>query len=366
MSAAKMRICFISLGTFRHIDPYLDYFSSVGHDVFFLPLTPGPSRDVPTYPLWIGGGYSASTGKWKYPVSMVKARYLIRRLRPDVVNAHFATSGGLTALVAGFHPTVVTVHGSDLTHRAKSRLWRPILSRILRFSDCVNTMSHELARIATDLGSDPVKQEVLTLGIDTEQFAFSPPVEHDASEGFRLICTRAMEPLYDHFTIIDAVTLLRDEAVRFSVTFVGSGSLRCALERKVAGSRLEDCIRFLGEVSNRGLPRILADHHAYVSSSTRDGASLSLLEAMATGLFPIVSRIKANEAWIDDGVSGLLYEVGDARGLADSILRAMREPELLAGAVFRNRDRVVDHGDRTTNMKRLEARFLELVAGRCS
>ena len=328
-----MRICFISVGTFTHIGPYLDYFSQAGHDVHFVSLSPSPRRWVPVHNVGIGRRYSIRKGKWKYPISMLRARRLIKKLKPDIVHAHYATSSGLTALVCGFHPTVVTVHGSDLTLGIKSRIWRPLLKRIFEHSDCINTVSEDLKDMVLSLDISPNKIETFTLGIDTEKFSFVERPKIAQSDVLRLVYTRRLEPIFDQCTIIEALGLLAKKGGRFQMTFVGDGSLLGELKQRVKHISLDDSVSFTGRVHNNDLPKVLNQHDVYISASLWDGTSLSLLEAMATGLFPVVSDIKANSAWLRHGVDGLLYKVGDADDLAGCILKLLSEPEIAAKAV---------------------------------
>jgi glycosyltransferase involved in cell wall biosynthesis len=173
-----------------------------------------------------------------------------------------------------------------------------------------------------------------------------------------------LEPVFDHRTIVNALTLLKGKGIRFEMTFVGDGSLLGALEQHVKQVGLDDSVSFTGRVHNDNLPELLSRHDIYLSASLWDGASLSLLEAMATGLFPIVSDIKANSAWLSHDVGGLLHKVGDADDLAKCILRLYDHPQLAVGAARRNRERVVESGDRGTNMNSLERIYKELIAGR--
>ena len=356
-----MRICFISLGTFTHIGPYLDYFKREGHDVIFISLSPGPQRGITTYNVGLGTKYSESKGKWKYPISMLRARKLIKRLKPDIVHAHYATSCGLTALVCGFHPTVVTVHGSDLTTGIKSGIWRPILKRIFEFSDCVNTVSEDLRNMVLSLGISPDKIETFTLGIDTEKFPSieRPPI--DPAGTLRLVCTRRLEPVFDHHTIISALVRLKEQGIKFKMTFIGDGSLLAALRQHIKNVGLQECVNFAGRVHNDDLPQVLGRHDIYLSASLWDGTSLCLLEAMATGLFPIVSNIKANSARLRHNVDGLLHKVGDADDLAKCITQLYKNPQLAVAGARRNRKIVVESGDRKTNMKRLETIYQGLI-----
>jgi len=356
-----MRICYIALGTFTHIGPYLDYFHKAGHEVHFISLSPGPRRSVPTYNVGLGKKYSESEGKWKYPLSMLRARRLIKKLDPDIVHAHYATSSGLTALACGFHPVVVTVHGSDLTVGIKSRIWRSLLRKIFEYSDCVNTVSEDLQRMVLSLGIGPDKIETFTLGIDTEKFAFVERPKIEQSRVLRLVCTRRLEPVFDHRTIVQALALLKKNGIRFDMSFVGDGSMLDELKRQVEDAGLDDRVSFMGRVHNDSLPEVLGRHDVYLSASLWDGTSLSLLEAMAVGLFPVVSDIKANSAWLRHNVDGLLHKVGDADDLATNILRLCNRPQLLAAATEANRKRVVESGDRKTNMKHLERIYEGLI-----
>ncbi len=356
-----MRICFISGEPSTHIGPYLDYFKNGRHDVHFISLSPGPERGVPTYNVGLGKKYSASEGKWKYPISMLRARRLIKRLKPDIVHTHYATSGGLTGLVCGFHPTVVTVHGSDLTIGIKSTIWRPLLKAVFNHADCVNTVSEDLKNMALSLGICPDKIKVLTLGVDTKKFSFIERHRISWNKPLRLVCTRRLEQVFDHPTIIKALAILREKGFDFQMTFVGYGSLLDELRQQVEHEGLRDWVTFLGGVANSKLPEILHKHDVYLSSSLWDGTSLCLLEAMATGIFPIVSNITANLAWLEDGINGFLHKVSDPGDLANCILRLLDNPDLVAAAGRRNRERVVEKGDRNNNMKYLGFIYEDLI-----
>lgn len=357
-----MRICFISTGNFAHIGPYLDYFLDAGHDVRFVALSPSPPRRVPVYDVSLGGAYSNTRGKWKYPLSMLRARAVVRRLAPDVVHTHYATSGGLAGLVCGFRPTVVTAHGTDLALGARSRVWRPLLKAVFDQAACVNAVSEELEALAVGLGVSPEKVSVLTLGVDTARFAFRAPRPLEPGGELRLLCTRHLRPVSDHATLLRAAALARDAGLRFRLTLAGEGPLRDALRRQAGGLGLESRVDFLGAVAPAAMPALLSRHDVYLSPTLRDGTSLSLLEAMSVGLLPVVSRIPANTAWIEPEAGGLLHEPGDAAGLAACLQRLARRPGWAALAAL-NRRRVEERGDRLSSMRRLEGLYRELAGG---
>jgi L-malate glycosyltransferase len=356
-----MRICYISLGTFRHIDAYLDYFSMAGHDVHFISLTPGPRRQVPTYNTGLGKNYNGSGGKWKYPFSMLRARQLLREIRPDIVHSHYATSAGLAAVVCGFHPAVVTVHGSDLIVGEKSVFWKPVLKKVFDFADCINVVSQDLGDRVVKLGIDAGKIEIVTPGIDTAKFTFTERPRHCKYEPLRLVCTRRLEPVFDHKTIIKALAMLKKRNIPFRMAFIGDGSLADSLRKQVNKLGLVDSVEFKGHIPNGELTKLLARSDVYLSASLWDGASLSLFEAMAAGLFPIVSDINANTAWITNGVNGLLHKTGDADNLANCIGQFYNDGDYAALARWKNRAIVLQKADRNDNMRYLELVYQKLI-----
>lgn len=349
-----MRICFIAHGRFTHIDGYLQYFGQRGHEVYFVALAPGPNCRFRTYNAGTG-----RFGKLGYFPAMLRARSFVRALAPDIVHAHYATSAGLAAYVCGIHPYIVTAHGTDVTCGVESVAWRPILQRIFAGAALVNPVSENLHELILSMGVCSAKIKTVGVGIDLERFAFSPQMRplHGAVD---LICTRRLEAVYDHHTILQAAGILAQEGIDFRLTLLGSGPLRPRLVKLARKLGILDRVRFLGWIDNRRLPGLLASHSIYLSASHRDGASLSLLEAMACGAYPIVSDISANRLWISHGRNGLLHEVGSSISLAHCVKSALQEPELMPSALRMNRSLILERGDRRKNMQSLEGMYYSL------
>jgi glycosyltransferase involved in cell wall biosynthesis len=356
-----MRICYICVGGFAHIAPYLNYFKEAGHDVCFISLSPAPDYGVPTYNVGLWGQYSPTTGKWKYPISILRARRIVRKLKPDIVHTHYITSGGLAGLMCGFHPTITTVHGSDLNEGIQKRFWRFLFKLIFNHSDCVNTCNEEQKRKVMALGVAAEKIRVLTPGVDTDKFSFGQRQIKGRNQPLRMTTTRQLEKKYGHQTVIQALSILRSKGVDFQMTFVGDGPLLEELKSQVKREGLTDCVRFSGRVDKSRIIEILHNNDIFLSTPFYDGISIALLEAMATGLFPIVTDLEVNSDWLEDGVDGLLYKPGDVDALASCILKIYNNPRLAVSAAQRNRSKVVKSGDTQTNMKLLEQIYEELV-----
>ena len=162
--------------------------------------------------------------------------------------------------------------------------------------------------------------------------------------------------------IVNALGLLRDRGRDVRGTLLGGGPLLEERRAQVATLGLEDRVSLPGHIAHERIPEYLANAAIYVSASRSDGASASLLEAMASGAFPVVAGIRANEAWIDPGRTGFLFEVGDPVSLADALEKALDDEALRRDAAAANRARVVRDADHREMMDQLDGLLRSVVS----
>jgi len=355
-----LRIAFLSAGRFTHIGPYIDFFKSRGHDVFLIKYDYSEKDyGVPAYDVSFGARGDRGGSKWKYLLAGIRIRHILDQINPDILHGHYITSAGVIALMSGFRPYVLTAHGSDVIGALQKRLWRFVLPRVLAKAALVNPVSEDLAARLAAIGVPREKICTATLGVDTGRFAFAP--RQADGRPWRLLCTRTLGRVYDPMTIVDACGSLKDKGVDFELTFAAGGPKTEELRQAVMQKRLDGYVRFLGGYDNSALPELLHQHDVFVSASLWDGTSISLLEAMAAGIFPVVSRIAANTAWLQEGLTATMFNCGDAAGLADAVLRAIKDVSLRRSAVEANRRLVVEKADRTMNMQTLERKYYEVL-----
>jgi len=147
-----------------------------------------------------------------------------------------------------------------------------------------------------------------------------------------VLSNRNLLPLYNVSLLIRAIPAVLAEEPDTRFVVAGEGGEREKLEREVKDLNVGRAVRFIGRVSHEAMPALLGQSDIYVSTSTSDGTSVSLLEAMAAGSFPVVTDIPANREWIKDGENGFLVPVNEEGLLAKRIVSAIRDRELLARA----------------------------------
>ena len=87
-----------------------------------------------------------------------------------------------------------------------------------------------------------------------------------------------------------------------------------------------------------------------------------MLEAMACGLFPVLSDIPPNREWVDPAVgNGLLVPLNDPVALAGALLRAMSDKALREKAAVINRGLVLERASSRRNMAYMAERLESLI-----
>ncbi|GAB4325737.1 MAG: O-antigen biosynthesis protein WlbH [Candidatus Zixiibacteriota bacterium] len=299
-----------------------------------------------------------------------RARKLVRTqaddFRPDIVSALFLPDYGWLACLIGHHPLAVSAWGSDvLLAPRKSILHRWRIQYVLRHADWVFCDAAMLGQRMVELGAEGEHIRVVPLGVSDAWLDVGRNKPRISDRLPHVVTNRRLEPLYRTDTFVRAVAAIeaqRPGAFRF--TLVGDGSQRGMLESLASELGVRDRIEFTGYLPEEQLRSLMSDADIFVSCSSSDGTSVSLLEAMAARVFPIVTNLPANREWVIPGEGGTVFPVGDHERLATTIIDAARNAELRAAATDRNYQLVTQRGRWSDNMEQVEEDLLRLIADR--
>jgi len=355
-----MRICYVCHSNDHFIPPYVDFFAGRGHEIHVVSLVRQALPNVINHhPL--NREFDPRQASAAYFWMLPRMRRVIRSIRPDIVHAHYLPSNGMMAAFAGVHPLVVTAHGSDVHHSLRHPIKRRAILYAMKRADLVNPVSRDLEEKILELGIPEGKIVRATLGVETQRFASVPADRHGGPP--RILCTRKLFPVYNCELIVRAAAILAKRGVEFELVFAAGGPEEARLRELAAAAHLGRTVAFQGGYPFSELPRMLAGADIYVSASLSDGTSLSLLEAMAAGVFPVVSDIPANREWLTGQGDCMLFGTQDHATLANQLQGALADAELRRSAVERNRQRVWAEGDRERNMCLLASHYERLITG---
>jgi glycosyltransferase involved in cell wall biosynthesis len=251
---------------------------------------------------------------------------------------------------------VHTRHGQGMgTSRPQQVLVRAASHLIDRFV-CVSADS---ARIATREGLCPQRISVIRNGVDLGQFEYHGPNR----EGPVVVVAR-LTPEKDISSLIRATALVVRDHPQMRLRIAGDGPARVELQNLVDELNMRQHIEFVGVVKN--VSRLLQSASLFVLPSLSEGLSLSILEAMATGLPVIAMRVGGNPEVIIEDRTGLLVSPGDAFELAEAISRLLGDPVRARCLGAAGRKHVECHFDVRQMIDRYEGFYRQIIRSRGS
>jgi glycosyltransferase involved in cell wall biosynthesis len=296
----------------------------------------------------------------RYTAAVPSLRSIIRRFRPHLVNAHFLPNYGLMAMLSSFHPWVLSTWGSDImVLPERSTLHMRRTTAVIASADYITSDADVMTRRLVELGAASERVVTFPFGVDLSVFFPENPADRT---GPRLLSNRQLEAVYDVRSIIAAFPQVLREESGAMLTVAGGGSLDKDLRSAAARVAPVSVIHFTGKVKHDAMPALLREHDIYLSMSLSDTTSVSLLEAMACGLFPIVTDIPANREWIEHGRNGFLVDTGDETGLAGAIATAWRNPSLMKSAAEQNAEMIASRADWSQNMTNVRNLFERILS----
>lgn len=172
-------------------------------------------------------------------------------------------------------------------------LGRAMFTAIHRSVARIVTVSSELAEhLVNQEHAPPGKITVIPTCADWASFD-DPKNSFEASgRPFRIVAVGRLNPVKNHECLIDALRLLMNDGLEVRLEVAGDGPSRVALEARARAAGLGDRARFLGFHDDRA--GLLRHADAYAIPSWSEGCSLSLIEAMASGVPVMASRVRGN------------------------------------------------------------------------
>ncbi|HPT96485.1 MAG TPA: glycosyltransferase family 4 protein [Armatimonadota bacterium] len=168
-------------------------------------------------------------------------------------------------------------------------------------------------------------------GIDTRRFA---PAKERGTGPAQILAVGRLLPKKGLHHLVAACGALRERGVAFQLIVAGDGPERDRLERLAAGHGIAGNTTFLGEVVQEELVAVYAQADLFAlpcvvtPEGDRDGLPNVILEAMASALPVVSTRVSAIPEAVEDGVTGLLVPPGDVDALAAALEKLIRDAGL--------------------------------------
>ncbi len=174
-------------------------------------------------------------------------------------------------------------------------------------------------------GVPPARIRLIANGLDPARFIPAPFIPARARPAAaRVVMVANLRAEKGHDTLLTAVPRILEHHPEATFTLVGDGPRRGPLEVLVRALGIASQVRFAGESAD--VASILREHDLFVLPSRSEAFPNALIEAMATALPVVATRVGGIPEVVRDGVNGRLVPPDDPAALAGAVVALMDDP----------------------------------------
>jgi glycosyltransferase involved in cell wall biosynthesis len=287
---------------------------------------------------------------------------IMQEKKSSHIHAHFATHPTVAALIihrlTGI-PYSFTAHGSDL-HVNRQMLRQKLEAALFGITISRYNKNVMVQECGKKYGA---KIHIVHCGVDPKEFS----VERRKWDYKRLhiLSIGSLEEVKGHEYLITACAELERQNIPFNCRIIGYGPLKTELQALIDRSGLTSKVMLLGGQPRDKVLEELERANTFVLASVptragkKEGIPVVLMEAMATGLPVISSRLSGIPELVTHNLCGLLVEPGDSPALARCLRTLFRDPELARQFGEYGRQRVERDFNLSLNAEKLGTLFLQ-------
>jgi len=256
----------------------------------------------------------------------------VKRIKPDVVHSQSVSMGvpGFMAQKFLRKPYLVWGRGSEIY---LPWLFKELISKlVLKNANAVIALTEDMKKEMQKICNRGVP--VIPNGIDLEKFGDLPTKEAirgrlglNNSDSV-IVFVGSLRPVKGVKYLIQAMDIVRQKDTNARLMLVGDGEERDYLRSVVSELHLGRYVTFVGEVTNDDVPQYMIASDVFALPSLSEGFPVVSLEAMASGLPIVATKIGGLPEIIEDGRNGFLVKPREAKEIAEKVLHLLGDDDL--------------------------------------
>jgi glycosyltransferase involved in cell wall biosynthesis len=331
------KICFISPLSI-HSKRWIEAFAQKNYETFLISDT---KEWIPTKPKFTKIYTIKAVNKKNFPKQItpnsLKITKILLKTKPNIVNLHVQHHYSPAVILSGY-PYVLTSWGLEILNLPQADpLTKTLAKTTATFAQKIIVDAKCLKEIWASMKIPKNKIEVIPFGVDTNVFHPNPNTAQTTRRKLTIkqsdtvvISTR---PFFNkHYNIeclIKAIPTITKHHKNVKFIIKGTGPLKNHFRTLTERLKITKYVRFVGLTPHKEVATYLTASNIYVSTSFLDSTSVSLLEAMACGLAPVVTDIPGNREWIKNGINGFLFPPKNPKALAEKIIQLVENKDLI-------------------------------------
>jgi glycosyltransferase involved in cell wall biosynthesis len=348
-----MKICYIANSKSSHTVKWAKHFIDLGHEVHVISHS---QTEIPgAYVHYIN--YSIRN----FLIKVREVHNLIRKINPDVIHAHQANTCGLYAASLKNYKIIVSAWGSDiLIAPRKSKIMKKIVQYVISKAYFITSDSQNMTDRIVELGGNRDKCYTFPMGVEKELLRYFHKVSENDST-LKILSNRRLEKIYNIDIIIKGFKRALEVVDDIKLTISADGTESNYLKKLVEELTLQQHVIFTGRYTFDDLCLMLEGNDVFISIPASDSTSVSLLEAMCCGVYPVLCDLPANKEWVNDGENGIIIEDTTEKAVCDAILWCYNNKACLKQASAKNRDIIREKALWENNVKIVEKLYNKII-----
>lgn len=293
-------------------------------------------------------------------------RKIVKRIKPDIIHVHRASSYATLARLSKIKPDVLSIWGSDVyDFPYRSRRNKTVITKNLSYAKILASTSGEMAKQARFFLADKTKTIYVTpFGVDTSSF-YPYHIQHpDIVVG----TVKTLSPTYGIDTAIrsfaNALSRLKDckyndIADKLKYYIYGKGPMLSELKNLIKELGLEDRIMLCGYIKNSEVPSVLNQFDVFLLASRSESFGVAAVEAMACSLPIIATKAPGFLEVVDNGVNGILVDIDNVDEMGNALFKMLTDSLLRKEYGQNARKKVLQLYDWKDNVDYMESLYLE-------
>ena len=245
--------------------------------------------------------------KLDYFLNVLRVRTFIKKIKPELVHAHYATSYGFLGMFSNFKPFIVTGWGADIFDSPKSIFLKCLLKKTFKNANSISVLS-EITRIEMKKLTDK-HVHLIPFGVDITKFSSA---EKTTDGIIRIGTIRTLSEKYGVEYLIRAFAELTEKHTNIELHIVGDGPLRVKFEELVVELNIENKVVFYGYVNQNSdfekYIKILSNFDIFCILSILDSETFGVaaVEASSCEIPVVASSVGGLPEVVEDGKTGII------------------------------------------------------------
>lgn len=277
-------------------------------------------------------------GSIGYFTMVLGVKKILRRIKPDLVNAHYASGYGTTLRLAAYHPSLLSVWGSDVyDFPCKSFLHNFVLKQNLLSADTIASTSCCMAKQIKSLTSKIKEVEITPFGVDKKCYEKILQLsERQKNQSIVIGTVKTMSHNYGIDTLLHSFAILYKMiqreypllAKRLVLRIVGDGCQMQELQDMARQLYIDNITSFIGRIPSHQVPIELEKFDIYVALSRLESFGVAVIEASAAGRPVVVSDADGLKEVVVNNQTGLIVPRDNPDAAATALYQLVLSPQL--------------------------------------